>query len=232
MYEKLYYKAEVGYGFHYLKYTPKNAESGEKLPLLIFMHGAGERGNVDGSELDLVARHGYFKEIARGKGYPLMMVAPQCPRDEYWASYIESLNRFLDYITENNNIDTDRIYLTGLSMGGSATWLWAQGNAERFAAIAPVCGEGLSFYGGRLTNLPIRAFHGDIDDIVSPHQSLAMVAAVNKYKGTKNATLTIFPGVGHNAWDYAYTDELIEWFLQYETPAEEKNQNKFELKGI
>ncbi len=210
--EKLYYNAEVGYSFHYLKYTPKDA-TGEKMPLLIFMHGAGERGSRDGSELDRVASHGYFKQIRMGKEFPMMMVAPQCPRDHFWPSFIESLNRFLDYIIENNNVDPDRIYLTGLSMGGTATWLWAQDNAERFAAIAPVCGEGISWYGGRLTNLPIRAFHGDIDEAVSPHQSLAMVSAINKYRHTNNATLTIFPGVEHNAWDYAYTDELIEWFL-------------------
>lgn len=217
MYEKLYYNAEIGHSFHYLKYTPKNSSS-EKMPLLIFMHGAGERGNKDGSELDLVASHGYFKHVREGRDFPMMMVAPQCPSDECWLSFIESLNRFLDYVIENNNVDTDRIYLTGLSMGGSATWLWAQDHAERFAAIAPVCGEGISFYGGRLTNLPIRAFHGDIDDIVSPHQSLAMVAAVNKYRRTSNASLTLFPGVAHNAWDYAYTDELIEWFLTKSLP--------------
>ena len=182
MYEKLYCRLEAGENFHYLKYTPKTNES-EKKPLLIFMHGAGERGEPDGSELERICRHGYFKEVAEGKEFPFIMVAPQCPKDDYWGSFIESLNLFLDKIIEENNIDTDRIYLTGLSMGGTASWLWGQSSSDRFAAIAPVCGEGISWYSSRLTNTPIRAFHGDIDDVVSPHQSLAMVSSINKRGG-------------------------------------------------
>lgn len=215
MYTKHYYNAEVGHGFHYLKYVPKDAAPGEKLPLVVYMHGAGERGNADGSELDKAATHGYFKFIAQGKEYPVMMVSPQCPTDNYWGSYIESLDRFLDYIIAENNVDVTRVYLTGYSMGGTATWLWSQACAERFAAIAPVCGEGISWYGGRLKDVPVRAFHGDCDTVVSPHQSLAMVSAINLYNKRTNASLTLFPGVAHNAWDYAHNDELIEWFLEH-----------------
>ena len=217
MYTKHYYKADVGHSFHYLKYTPATATPDEKLPLIIYMHGAGERGNTDGSQVDLVSTHGYFKYIKQGKEYPVMMVAPQCPVGQYWGSYIESLNRFLDHVIAENNVDTDRIYLTGNSMGGTATWLWALDNAERFAAIAPICGEGISWYGGRLSELPIRAFHGDSDTVVSPHQSLAMVSAINRYSKKGNASLTLFPGVEHNSWDPAYNDELIEWFLEQRT---------------
>lgn len=215
MYTKHYYKAEVGYSFHYLKYVPKNAAPDEKLPLIIYMHGAGERGVTDGSELDAVSRHGYFKYIKEGKEYPVMMVAPQCPANSYWGSYIESLNRFLDHIIAENDVDVTRVYLTGNSMGGTATWLWAQDNAERFAAIAPICGEGISWYGGRLSDLPVRVFHGDCDTVVSPHQSLAMVSAINLYGKKANASLTLFPGVDHNSWDPAYDDSLIEWFLEH-----------------
>ena len=212
MYEKKYFDNPHGQSLHYLLYTPK-AEEGERLPLLIFLHGFGERGSRDGSQVDLVAVHGYFKYIAQGKEYPLMMVAPQCPNDNYWGSYMESLGEFLDHVTAEYPVDTDRIYITGLSMGGTATWLWTLGSTERFAAAAPVCGEGISWYGKRLTKLPIRAFHGDIDDVVSPHESLAMVSAINKNGG--NASLTLFPGVRHNAWDKAYDDALIEWFLTH-----------------
>ena len=212
MYEKLYCRLEAGENFHYLKYTPKTNDS-EKKPLLIFMHGAGERGEPDGSELERVGRHGYFKEVAEGKEFPFVMVAPQCPKDDYWGSFIESLNLFLDKIIEENNIDTHRIYLTGLSMGGTASWLWGQSSPERFAAIAPVCGEGISWYSARLTNTPIRAFHGDIDDTVSPHQSLAMVSSINKRGG--RAELVLFHGVKHNSWDYAYNDDLVAWFMKH-----------------
>lgn len=212
MYEKLYADIPEGQSFHYLKYTPKKPAANGKYPLLIFMHGAGERGCEDGSELDLVAIHGYLARVAEGKEYPFMIAAPQCPREQYWGSYMESLNRFLDYLIANNNIDISRIYLTGLSMGGTASWLWALGNPERFAAVAPVCGEGICWYAEKLVDIPIRAFHGDIDDVVSPHESLSMVSAINKRGG--NASLTLFPGVNHNAWDYAYNDELVSWFME------------------
>lgn len=212
MYEKKYYADAVKDGFHYLQYTPAEAKRGEKLPLLVFMHGAGERGASDGSELELVARYGYFKQAGKGREFPFYMVGPQCPRDRYWGSYLETLNRFLDTVIKENNVDTDRIYLTGLSMGGTGTWLWALGDPERFAAAAPVCGQGINWYAGKLTQMPIRAYHGDIDDIVSPHESLEMVSSINRRGG--HATLTLLHGIKHNAWEYAYTDELVAWFME------------------
>ncbi|MBQ9112936.1 MAG: prolyl oligopeptidase family serine peptidase [Clostridia bacterium] len=222
MYEKLYFDNEGGKSFHYLKYTPESEDKQRKLPLVVFMHGAGERGEEDGSELDLVARHGFFKKVARGKEYPFMMVGPQCPKNEYWGSYLESLNSFLDYIIDENNIDTDRIYLTGLSMGGTATWLWALGNPERFAAIAPVCGQGINWYAGKLTDMPVRVYHGDIDEVVSVHESVEMVSSINRKGG--HATLKLFHGVKHNAWDYAFEDEMVEWLLQYPISEEGNKQ--------
>lgn len=212
MYEKLYCDIDAGESFHYFKYTPTTNNS-EKMPLLIFMHGAGERGARDGSELDKVAYHGFFKEVKAGKEYPFMIVAPQCPKDEYWGTFIESLNHFLDKIIAENNVDTDRIYLTGLSMGGTASWLWGLSSPSRFAAIAPVCGEGISWYAEKLTSIPIVAFHGDIDSTVSPHESLEMVSSINKRGG--HAKLILFPGVKHNAWDYAYNDELVSCFMKH-----------------
>ena len=213
MYEKFYFDNPSGQGLHYLKYTPANAVKGEKLPLLVFMHGYGERGAADGSEVDRVAAHGYFKCIAKGEEYPFMMVAPQCPNNNFWGAYVESLGKFLDHVIAENNVDTDRIYLTGLSMGGTATWLWSMSEPDRFAAIAPVCGEGISWHASSIAKLPIKAFHGDIDDVVTPHASLEMVSRINKAGG--NASLTLFHGVKHNAWDYAYNRELIEWFAQH-----------------
>lgn len=211
-YSKLYFDNPNGKSFHYLKYTPQSL-SDKKQPLLVFMHGAGERGADDGSELDRIARHGYFKDVSNGKDFPFVIVGPQCPRNKYWGSYIESLNEFLDYIIEENNVDASRIYLTGMSMGGTATWLWALDSPERFAAIAPVCGEGINWYASNLIHTPVRAYHGDIDDVVSPHESLEMVSSINKHGG--NAELVLFRGVNHNAWEYAYNDDLTEWFMKY-----------------
>lgn len=211
-YEKLLFENPHGQDLPYLKYTPKGLPADGKFPLVVFMHGHGECGPDDGSEVDLVAKHGFLKHVAAGTDYPFMIVAPQCPRGNYWGSYVESLNRFLDYVLETCPVDPDRVTLTGLSMGGTATWLWGMGNPDRFAALAPVCGEGISWYGGSLARIPIWTFHGDIDESVTPHATLAMVSRINKRGG--NAKFTVLAGVKHNAWDYAYGDELAAWLAE------------------
>ncbi|MBE6577298.1 MAG: phospholipase [Ruminococcaceae bacterium] len=220
MYEKLYFENPNGKSFHYLRYVPKDVNG--KMPLVVYMHGAGERGNADGSEIDIIAKHGFFEHIKKfDSEFPFLMVAPQCPSDEYWGSYIESLNKFLDYVIENNDVDTDRIYLTGLSMGGTATWLWALDNPDRFAAIAPVCGQGINWYAHKLADLPVHAYHGDIDSIVSVHESVEMVSSINRKGG--NAVLTLYHGVKHNAWDYAYDQKMIDWLLQHKLSDRKKD---------
>ncbi len=211
MYEKNYFSNPHGKSLHYLVYLPKDMKQGENLPLVVFMHGAGERGDADGSELDKVAKHGYFNQITKGKEFPCIMVAPQCTPDNFWPAYIESLNKFLDYVIETYPVDVNRISLTGLSMGGTATWTWGQANPERFSAFAPVCGEGITWFGERFITKPVHTFHGDCDTLVSPHESLEMVMSINKRGG--NAKITIYPRVGHNAWDFAYDDELLSWLI-------------------
>ena len=101
-------------------------------------------------------------------------------------------------------------------MGGTATWLWALDNPKRFAAIAPVCGQGINWYAGMLINMPVKAYHGDIDPTVSVHESVEMVASINRKGG--HATLEIFHGVQHNAWSYAYNDDMVEWLLSHSLP--------------
>jgi len=193
----------------YLLYLPKNYNKEEKFPLLIFLHGAGERGD----DVAVAVRHGPFKYAKEGKDYPFIMVAPQCKKDKYWGNYLESLNDFLDNIIENYNVDTSRIYLTGLSMGGTGTWLWLMANPERFAAAAPVCGAGICWYACRIAHKPIWVTHGDSDQTVAYSESVNMVEALKKSGG--EPIFTTLEGVGHNAWDYAYTDELTEWFLKH-----------------
>ena len=145
--------------FDYLLYTPENWDESKKFPLLVFLHGAGERGD----DIALAGRHGPFKYAAEGKNYPFVMVAPQCKSNKYWGNYLESLDLFLDEIIEKYNIDEKRIYLTGLSMGGTGTWHWLMASPERFAAAAPVCGTGICWYACRIahkpTEPPIPSFH-------------------------------------------------------------------------
>ena len=213
MIEKLYWENPAGQSFHYIRYLPEELPAGEKLPLVFFLHGAGERGPADGSELDRVFRYFWLERAENGEKFPFIMLAPQCPDGKYWGSYIESLNRFLDDAIRDLPVDEKRITLTGLSMGGTGTWLWALSDPERFAAVAPVCGTGVYWYGGQLVNKPVWAFHGDLDEVVPPGESLSMVSSINKRGG--KAKLTLFHGVGHGAWVGAYAgDTLLNWLLE------------------
>jgi len=119
---------------NYLLYLPKNYDSKPAWPLVLFLHGAGERGD----DLDLVKKHGPPKLVEAGKEFPFVLVSPQCPADHWWQP--QELTALLDEIVEKQKIDKDRIYVTGLSMGGFGTWSLAAYSPKRFAAIVPVCG--------------------------------------------------------------------------------------------
>lgn len=209
MYTKHIWETDRYYNFKYAQYLPSDFNESQKYPLVLFLHGAGERGD----DLDVACRWGYMQHIRDdGAEYPFIIVAPQCPDDKYWGCYTESLLAFLDYICEILPVDTERVYLTGLSMGGTGTWMLAMAAPERFAAIAPVCGSGIYWYGGSVVNVPIMMYHGDCDNIVPLHESIAMLNSVNKRGG--HAELKILYGVGHGAGEYAYSaDELWKWML-------------------
>lgn len=146
--------------------------------------------------------------------YPFIYIAPQCPDGKYWGCYTESLIAFLDYICRELPVDRDRIYLTGLSMGGTGCWMLAMADPERFAAIAPICGSGICWYGEVIKHIPVMMYHGDMDEVIPITESITMLKAVNKYGG--NAELKICYGYGHNAWEVAYDgDELMNWLLSH-----------------
>ena len=209
MYTKHKWESDIYYNFNYAKYLPKDFDETKEYPLVLFLHGAGERGD----DLDIATRHGYMKYVREeGKEYPFICIAPQCPNDKYWGCYTESLIAFLDYITETLPIDKKRIYLTGFSMGGTGTWMLAMAAPDKFAAIAPVCGSRIYWNTEILRNIPILMYHGDCDDVVPINESVNMLKSIHKNGG--NAQLKICYGVGHNAWDYAYTDDfLMNWML-------------------
>ena len=211
MYQKHIWKSDVHYNFRYVTYFPKEYNGKGKYPLVFFLHGAGERGE----DLDVACRHGYMKHVREsGAEYPFIFVAPQCPDGKYWGCYTESLLAFLDYICESLPIDRDSVYLTGLSMGGTGTWMLAMAAPERFAAIAPICGSGIYWYGGILKNTPIMVYHGDCDETVPIGDSMEMVKSVNKRGG--NAQIKVLYGVGHDAWEAAYEgDALYTWLLSH-----------------
>jgi predicted peptidase len=217
---------------NYLLYLPDSFQQNGSLkwPLILFLHGAGERGG----NMELVKNHGVPKIVDNPEEFPFIVVSPQCPADSYWVNELESLSALLDEIVKEYPIDPARIYLTGLSMGGIGAWHLAIANPKRFAAIAPVCGalsipefrrEELQITNNvnqllvglkRLKDLPVWAFHGDQDDIVPIEAAQKVIQSLKKQGGS--AKLTVYKGVGHDSWTETYENEhLYIWFLNQET---------------
>jgi len=195
---------------NYLLYLPPDYEAQDKWPLIIFLHGYGERG----SDLELVKKHGLPKRIAAGDDFPFIIASPQCPDTAVWPEQVTELNALLDHLIASYKVDTTRVYLTGLSMGGYGTWYFASEYPERFAAIAPICGGGGWWMPRRLTSLPIWVFHGDADTTVPLRASEEMVKAIREAGG--KVKFTVYPGVGHDSWTETYNNpELYNWFLSH-----------------
>ena len=199
---------------NYLLYLPEDYLTSQKdFPLILFLHGAGERGN-DVSKVEI---HGPPKLIAKeGKSFPFVIVSPQCPKEDWWTSgkQLDILNALLDDVLEHYHIDKDRSYLTGLSMGGYGTWSLSAAHPDRFAAIAPICGGGNTWDARRVANLPVWVFHGAKDQVVPIEKSEIMVAALEKAGGS--VEFTVYPEAGHDSWTETYNNpDLYEWFLKH-----------------
>lgn len=197
---------EENWIFPFISYEPLTKTG--KLPLVIQLHGAGERGSGQ-EDLSLVEVWG-FPKMAKTGEYPCLFVFPQCPEDTFWAARVESILKFIDQLKAEFDIDEDRIYLTGLSMGGYGTWYTAMAKPQLFAAIAPVCGGGMAWNANVLT-MPVWAFHGVVDKSVSVFSSDEMVESMKKCG--LNIRYTRLDGVGHNVWLNAYNEELLNWLL-------------------
>ncbi len=194
-------------GFPFIAYVPDNIS--EKPALLIQLHGAGERGNGQ-DNLDAVLVNGFSNIVNDDNLKDCILIMPQCPIDSFWVAKIESIKSFIDNLIDTYSADADRIYLCGLSMGGFGTWYTAMAYPDLFAAIAPCCGGGMAWNAGVL-KMPIWAFHGAEDKVVSPSQTLEMAS---KLEGTNpDFHLTIYEGVAHDSWVKAFSEELLAWLL-------------------
>lgn len=196
------------FDMQYLLSLPEGYEkdSLNKWPLVIFLHGGGECGE----DLEQVKVNGLPKLIAQGKKFPFITVSPLATIWFGWEPDV--LLRFLAGLHQKLKIDPDRIYLTGLSLGGEATWKLALKQPRLFAAIAPVCASGDTSEIWKLRNMSVWAFHGARDDVVPPAKGEAMVNALKKYN--PKARMTMYPNANHNSWDSAYnTEELYTWLL-------------------
>ncbi|MHC4214636.1 MAG: carboxylesterase family protein, partial [Planctomycetota bacterium] len=146
------------------------------------------------------------------KAFDFILIAPQGHADEWWQT--DHLIELLDEVTCKYAVDKDRVYLTGLSMGGYGAWKLACEHPDRFAAVVPICGGGPVEKACRLKDVPIRVFHGAKDDVVPLEKTQEMVNAVNAFGG--NAKLTVYPDLKHDSWSVTYDNkELYQWFLKH-----------------
>ena len=197
----------------YLIHTPADYVAGKRYPVVLFLHGAGTRGD----DIGILAGNSFMKMTDRYPQHSFITVAPHCKHDT-WFEHFETLIRFAKAVAAADFTDPERFYLVGNSMGGYGTWQLATAIPEYLAAIIPICGGGMYWNAGRLVNVPVWAFHGEIDNVVRPEESQKMVDAINQKGG--NARLTLYPNTKHDSWTPTYnTAEVFEWLFA------QRNQN-------
>jgi predicted peptidase len=216
--DKFKWKAHNDGELQYLLYLPKDYSStnGQRWPLMLFLHGSGERG----TDIQRAAVHGPLKMVKLGQTFPFIIVAPQCAAGELWQN--EPLLQLLAHIEKQFAVDTKRVYLTGISMGGYGAWQLGLQHPEKFAALVPICGGGNMIdvilgpgdKGEDLKGLPIWAFHGAKDPVVPLNESQRLVDRLKKM-GVRDVKLTVYPEAQHDAWSETYKNpELYEWLLK------------------
>ena len=190
----------------YLLYVPEDYED-EPYPLLIFLHGAGERGD----DLDLVKIHGPPKLIEAGVEFPFIVASPQVAEGEWWSP--STVIWVFEEVQKKLRVDPDRVYLTGLSMGGYGTWETAVKYPNLFAAIVPICGRGDPALAERIKHIPAWIFHGAEDTIVPERYSAAMFEELEPYG---NTSYTVYPDADHDSWTETYENNLLyDWMLSH-----------------
>lgn len=181
------------------------SHSKQRWPLVLFLHGAGESG----TNLAKVKTHGPPKIVEVKGPFPFILVSPQS-RGRGWDP--DALNALLDSVIRQYRVDKDRVYLTGLSMGGFGTWSLAAAHPQRFAAIAPICGGGNPADAAKLAHIPTWVFHGAKDNTVPLKRSEEMVEALKAAGG--DPKFTVYPDAGHDSWTATYDNpEFYAWLL-------------------
>jgi predicted peptidase len=214
---------------------PRNFDTSKEYPLILLLHGAGERGNDNEAQL----KHGANLFLEKQQEFPAIVVFPQCPKDSYWSNVnivpdengkrtfnfqkrgkpttaMKNLLGLLDELESFGQVDDNRIYVGGLSMGGMGTFELLRRKSTTFAAAFPICGGGHSATARKFSKkVPLWVFHGEEDSVVPVEKSRIMAEAVEKAGG--NVKLTIYPEVDHNSWDYAFKEpELLPWLFSHQ----------------
>jgi predicted peptidase len=205
----------------YYAYLPEDHyyEADETFPLLIFLHGSGEKGNGT-TEVNRVLVHGPPKLVKNGRAFPFIIISPQLPSSQGgWP--VGLVDELIARARTAYRVDPTRIYVTGLSMGGYGTWAYAQARPNVVAAVVPIAGAGNPGSACAMKNVPAWALHGDADNTVDESGSINMVNAINACSPgpAVTAKLTIYPGVGHDSWTRTYDGsaghDIYQWLLQY-----------------
>jgi predicted peptidase len=200
---------KVNYSYLLSKPEGYEADAKKKWPLVIFLHGSGERGN----DLEMLKKHGPPKLIAAGQKFPAVIASLQCEPDNLWNPH--GVKAVTDHLIKTERIDASRVYLTGLSMGGFGTWDTAFEYPDTYAAISPICGgAGVRWImTKRIQHLPAWIFHGDKDGAVPVENSHKIHDALKKIGAP--VKLTIYPGVGHDSWTQTYDNpEFWAWLFE------------------
>jgi predicted peptidase len=197
----------------YVLFVPHDYTGDKAYPVILFLHGAGERAGGQKQPVEVGIGPAVKK---REKNFPALVIIPQAQTRGNWQAGSPDAKRALDILAEvekEYKVDDKRVYLTGLSLGGMGTWSLAMAHPDKWAAIVPICGRGDTSKAEKIKDLPCWCFHGDADRAVDVEGSRKMIEALKKAGG--DPRYTEYPGVGHNSWDKAYgTDELYDWLLK------------------
>lgn len=227
LFEPREYVADDGEKLKYRLLKPADFNPDKKYPLVVFLHGAGERGADNAAQLI----HGMaeFCTVEHRQQYPCYVLAPQCPKEQKWADvdwssdtivYPEKISRPLDLTMQvvdemlaDAAVDESRVYIAGLSMGGYGTWDALARRPELFAAAIPICGGGSVETVADFKDIPLWCFHGASDNVVNVKKSRDMIAALKAAGGEPR--YTEYPGVGHNSWTQTFaSEETFQWLFE------------------
>jgi predicted peptidase len=201
---------EVPIAFRLLQ--PPEISVQQRYPLLVFLHGAGERGRDNAQQL--LGLPDQMTQPDWRRRFPCFLLAPQCPDASHWSDWMQDLENLIDRLCEDLPVDRRRVYLTGLSMGGFGSWELAARRPELFAAVVPICGGGDPSQARRLKNVPVWAVHGDADRTVPLECSRVMIQALRDAGGQPR--YSELPGVGHDSWTQTYrkSNGVIQWLFE------------------
>jgi predicted peptidase len=229
----VYTEPGTGKTLPYRLHLPDNYDSSKSYPLIMLMHGLGESGNNNTSQADTSnSAPGLVIAAVEQPGRNAFVLAPQCPTTDHWTNVDFGAGTYYTLPTQSDseriamkilasvqsqyNINSKRLYLTGLSMGGYASWELAERNPTKFAAVVPVCGAGDPSYAWKITNVPIWAFHNTGDPTVPSQGTVDMMTAIG---ATGHAQATYYPVSAHDAWSAAYSDQAMwNWMFTQGAP--------------